>query len=220
MHRSMPATLTLLLLVVGSAVQRGWAIDPVLLEAQRTLSKLGYDLGVADGIYGPQTQQALEAFQRDQGLRVTGTLDAATLQALNRAAAPSDQKTVRPAPTEASPLHVVLHYLLLYAIQPARILPYVTEQFRQGLTPQEWIDHTRQALRLEALSYLSWQVQRVEVTDTQATVEVHTRVEVQHQEQARQEVFRLIRSPEGRWLIDAWRMDATPTDTTVPRTGS
>jgi hypothetical protein len=220
MNRYMPVTLMLVLLVVGSPVERGWAIDPVLLEAQRTLSKLGYSLGVADGIYGPQTKQALAAFQRDKHLPVTGTLDTATLQALHRAAAPSGQEAVRPVVTEESPLQVVLHYLLLYAMQPARILPYVTGQFRQGLTPQEWIDHTRQALKIEALSYLSWHVQRVEVTDAQATVEVQTRVEVQYQEQDRQEVFSLVRSPEGKWLIDAWRIDTAAAVPPTPRTGS
>lgn len=38
----------------------------------------------ADGIVGPKTREALKQFQRENGLRVTGDIDAATVQALGR----------------------------------------------------------------------------------------------------------------------------------------
>lgn len=68
--------------------------------AQSALARLGYKPGAADGILGPRTTEALSRFQRDQGLTVTGALDAVTSQALGRAdeqnfiADPSDQPVI------------------------------------------------------------------------------------------------------------------------------
>lgn len=39
-----------------------------ILEAQTYLRELGYDAGVPDGVWGPQSQRALDAFRRDVGL--------------------------------------------------------------------------------------------------------------------------------------------------------
>lgn len=47
-----------------------------VLTLQKRLAELGYDVGPLDGIFGPKTQAALEAFQKDFGLTVDGTYDA------------------------------------------------------------------------------------------------------------------------------------------------
>lgn len=54
-----------------------------LLEAQRRLTALGYDVGKPDGKMGAKTRQALRAFQASKGLPQTGELDSATQAALN-----------------------------------------------------------------------------------------------------------------------------------------
>ncbi len=46
--------------------------------AQGRLLNMGYDVGAVDGDLGSQTRQALEQFQRDNGLEVSGELDDAT----------------------------------------------------------------------------------------------------------------------------------------------
>ena len=51
-------------------------------EVQRRLVSLGYYVGGVDGVLGPSTQAALNAFQRDQNLPITGRIDADTLAAL------------------------------------------------------------------------------------------------------------------------------------------
>ena len=38
------------------------------------LNGLGYDAGTPDGVFGPRTQSVIQEYQRDQGLRVTGTI--------------------------------------------------------------------------------------------------------------------------------------------------
>lgn len=52
---------------------------------QRKLKRLGYLEGEADGIYGGQTEDAVTAFQKEQGLFVTGGVNSATRTKLNEA---------------------------------------------------------------------------------------------------------------------------------------
>lgn len=64
--------------VVGDT---GSAVESI----QRKLKRLDYLDGVADGIYGGQTAMAVRAFQKDEGLSVTGEVDHQTLVTLNAA---------------------------------------------------------------------------------------------------------------------------------------
>jgi peptidoglycan hydrolase-like protein with peptidoglycan-binding domain len=54
----------------------------VTLQAQRQLKALGFNPGVVDGNFGPQTTTALREYQRAYRLPPTGTLDEATLRSL------------------------------------------------------------------------------------------------------------------------------------------
>ena len=54
-----------------------------VIQAQRALSRLGFPVGLVDGIIGPQTVRAIAVFQKGAGLSETGVLDAATIGALN-----------------------------------------------------------------------------------------------------------------------------------------
>ena len=49
---------------------------------QRALAGRGYEIGGIDGVFGPATDLALRAFQRDAGLPETGKVDPATRTAL------------------------------------------------------------------------------------------------------------------------------------------
>ena len=63
-------------------------LEPITAEqlvtrtAQKALTRLGYGPLKADGVAGPGTRRAVEAFQRANTLPVTGELDAPTLQRL------------------------------------------------------------------------------------------------------------------------------------------
>ena len=52
---------------------------------QQALTRLGYDLGAADGVFGPGTVEAVQQFQADSGLDADGVAGPATLAALNEA---------------------------------------------------------------------------------------------------------------------------------------
>jgi len=49
-----------------------------IVEAQKRLAALGYEPGSPDGKMGSRTVGALQKFQRDRGISVTGKLDSAT----------------------------------------------------------------------------------------------------------------------------------------------
>lgn len=74
---------TLAFAVVGLVSGSAFASDRIR-QAQVALKRLGYDPGPADGVYGPQTRSAIERFQRDNGLGVTGHLNDATINELRR----------------------------------------------------------------------------------------------------------------------------------------
>ena len=87
---SLAANPLLSFVVSGGVIKRTGEIVPGIDAVQRRLIALGYpvDLGANDsnaGRFGPGTEAQLAAFQRDQGLPITGALDRATLLALDAA---------------------------------------------------------------------------------------------------------------------------------------
>jgi hypothetical protein len=64
--------------------------NPKVKQAQEDLQKAGFYHGDADGLMGPQTKAAIEAFQKKNNLPVTGEPDDKTLERLK---APSDGET-------------------------------------------------------------------------------------------------------------------------------
>ncbi|MHA1189607.1 MAG: peptidoglycan-binding protein, partial [Alphaproteobacteria bacterium] len=53
-----------------------------VLRTQQLLRTAGYKVGRPDGIFGPRTQRAISAFQRDAGLPVSGEIDPLLISAL------------------------------------------------------------------------------------------------------------------------------------------
>src|SRR5947199_1441833 len=60
----------------------GLAPDQVIVDVQSQLQRDGYYDGPIDGILGPMTQDAIAAFQADNGLAVTAAIDQPTLATL------------------------------------------------------------------------------------------------------------------------------------------
>ena len=67
-----------------SAPGGGGNVRLTMKQAQQRLNELGYDVGSPDGSSGPRTQNALRAYQQDQGLAVSGRLDQATMRQLSQ----------------------------------------------------------------------------------------------------------------------------------------
>jgi hypothetical protein len=90
-NEAIPATVTLARLFVGEGqipfeFELG-AVDPIseLSGVQARLNNLGFDAGPEDGILGPKTEHALEAFQISAGIEPSGKLDDDTRDALFKA---------------------------------------------------------------------------------------------------------------------------------------
>ena len=90
----------------GAAAQEETASTAAV---QQTLKLAGYWDGPVDGVWTDELTVALEKLQKDLGVKVTGTVDAATIAALEKAIAdvakpsqPSDSPSPDPAPTASS----------------------------------------------------------------------------------------------------------------------
>lgn len=81
----------------GALIESGYALGDRLLylcspmlrgddvvALQRRLNSLGFHAGREDGIFGPETEAAIAAFQRDAGVAVDRVCGPATLAVLNR----------------------------------------------------------------------------------------------------------------------------------------
>jgi peptidoglycan hydrolase-like protein with peptidoglycan-binding domain len=83
----------------GAAAQQATASTAAV---QQTLKLAGYWDGPVDGQWSDELTEALEEFQTDLGVPATGTVDAATIAAFEKALADA-QQTPSPSPTPASP---------------------------------------------------------------------------------------------------------------------
>lgn len=70
-----------------------------VLQLQRRLAELGYYTGDADGAYGPGTESAVLAFQKQTGLSADGMAGESTLSHIYMKNAPTYVPTPTPAPT-------------------------------------------------------------------------------------------------------------------------
>lgn len=64
--------------------KREWPGDPLVAQIQHGLRELGYEVSVVDGLMGPNTRKAIKAFQKDEGLTVTGEPSDALKRAIER----------------------------------------------------------------------------------------------------------------------------------------
>lgn len=72
---------------------------PYVKLIQSLLNRIGYNAGAVDGIFGTQTQQAVIAFQRDNGLTPDGIVGPATWQVFDRLLLGYDTYIIQPGDT-------------------------------------------------------------------------------------------------------------------------
>jgi len=65
-----------------ATINASQAVNKNVQEAQTQLAELGYHPGIADGLFGEKTREALMEYQKDNNLPITGNIDKATAKAL------------------------------------------------------------------------------------------------------------------------------------------
>jgi peptidoglycan hydrolase-like protein with peptidoglycan-binding domain len=78
---------------MAEPVLRQGASGEVVKQLQSALKDLGYDVGAVDGKFGAQTERAVKAFQKAQGIDVDGVVGAITW--LNIDEADTSNPTIR-----------------------------------------------------------------------------------------------------------------------------
>jgi peptidoglycan hydrolase-like protein with peptidoglycan-binding domain len=73
----------------------------VVRTVQTSLQQQGLYKGSLDGVWGPETENAVRGYQRDHGMMATGALNAPTLAALAPQAPPPTAGTPIPPPAPA-----------------------------------------------------------------------------------------------------------------------
>lgn len=196
-----------LLLLLGIAAAQEPA-PPQIAEAQEKLRSLGFEVGETAGTLDPRTAKALQAFQRTRRLAVTGELDTATLRALGLVPGVADQEdAVSQDGPDSSPWRPVMEYLRFFDSQPARLLLQVTPGFRDDLPAAAWIAKVMTDSATRSRHRLAWQIEDVDTRQNTATVHVRSQVRIDGVHKSQLEAFSLVRTPDAKWLIDAW--DAT-----------
>lgn len=76
------------LIVITPSQQGSISTQQIVQKTQNRLNVLGYSAGSEDGILGPQTRRAIEDFQRDQSIGVTGKPSEHLLEKLKLAKPP------------------------------------------------------------------------------------------------------------------------------------
>lgn len=84
------------------------ALHDYTAALQKDLKTAGYYTGKVDGVYGPQTEQAVEDLQKVAGLPVTGLVDRATRAALDQAVAGKGQDAAAEDVIEATSVQTTL----------------------------------------------------------------------------------------------------------------
>lgn len=114
----------ILIITTSFASHEAHAQDPQLERVQTFLTEQGYELGVADGFMGPRTQAALESFQLENNLIVTGEVDPDTLVKIEQITQISENPPVKetvttkqiPKPTSSPLLWLIIGGLIAFLL--------------------------------------------------------------------------------------------------------
>ena len=90
-------------------------------QLQKKLLQLGYQVGSADGIFGPKTETGVRNFQKDHGLKVDGLAGTKTVAELNRLTGQSTTASGTALGLKSSDITLLAH--VVYA--EARGEPYL-----------------------------------------------------------------------------------------------
>ncbi|PTL80548.1 peptidoglycan-binding protein [Vitiosangium sp. GDMCC 1.1324] len=133
---------------------------PLVIELQRRLMSAGFDPGPADGFFGSQTEDAVQAFQKARGLEVDGLVDSGIWHELGVQFRPAERQAPEGAGFSVEQLQTVLPNCS--EMRATEVLPYLNKVMAEAdiMTPQ------RQAAFLVQLAIPSGQLNLFEEPDS------------------------------------------------------
>lgn len=105
-------------------------------------------------------------------------------------------------PSFASPRQVVEQWFEVYPGNMERAAELTTTAFREGVSKEEWIAIRGPYLRDLQLKYVRAKIAHEERVGKEAHVIVHAHIVTLMGDQPQDELYILLKNPDGRWVID------------------
>ncbi|WP_375766594.1 peptidoglycan-binding protein [Archangium gephyra] len=133
---------------------------PLVIELQRRLVAAGFNPGLADGFFGSQTEDAVQSFQRSQGMNVDGIVDPGTWRELGVHFQPPEREEPEGPGLSLELLRTVMPHCS--EMRATELLPHLNKAMAEAdiTTPQ------RQAAFLAQLAIVTGQLNLLEEPDS------------------------------------------------------
>jgi hypothetical protein len=105
-------------------------------------------------------------------------------------------------PTTLTPGQVVEQWLQVYPGQIEQAAKLTTVAFREGVSKEEWIASQGPYLRNLRMKYVRAKIAHEEMVGEEAHVVVHAHITTLLGDHPQDELYILLKNPEGGWLID------------------
>lgn len=108
-------------------------------------------------------------------------------------------------PQELSPFtprRVVEQWLQVYPGQIEQAAELTTAAFREGVSKEEWIATRGPFLKNLGMKYVRAKIAHEKMVGEEAHVIVHAHIVTLMGDQPQDELYVLLKNPEGRWVID------------------
>ncbi len=105
-------------------------------------------------------------------------------------------------PSNLTPSQVVEQWLQVYPGQIEQAAELTTVAFRAGVSKEEWIATQGSHLRNLNMKYVRAKIAHEEMMEEEAHVVVHAHITTLLGDHPQDELYILLKNPEGRWMIE------------------
>lgn len=104
--------------------------------------------------------------------------------------------------TTLTPRQVVEQWLHVYPGDIEQAAELTTATFREGVSKEEWISRQGAHLRNLGMKYVRAKIAHEEMVEEEAHVIVHAHIITLMGDHPQDELYILIKNPDGRWMIE------------------
>lgn len=111
-----------------------------------------------------------------------------------------------------TPRQVVEQWIQVYPVHLEEAAELTGKHYRAGVSKEKWIATQGPYLRNLRMKYVDGEIAHEEIVEKEAHVSVHAQISTILGKYPHDELYVLLKNPEGRWVID--RVDVYPTSHT------